>query len=77
MAIRGRDVAMVLVGVAATETVGHWWLGTMGRDMMPIKFGNLWTVTPEFNLLLMIAWPVALAVLVWLAWFRRQSPRRQ
>lgn len=77
MAIRGRDVAMVLVGVAATETAGHWWLGTMGRDMLPMRFGDLWTVTPEFNLALMIGWPIALAVLIWLAWFRQPAQQRR
>ncbi len=66
-----RDLLLVLVGIVANETLGHWWLGTMGRDALPLKIGERWTVTPEFNLALMILWPVVLAVLVWMAWFKR------
>ena len=75
---RSRDVLLVLVGVVANETVGHWWLGTMAKDVLPLRIGQHLTVTPEFNLALMIIWPVVLAVLVWLAWFRQTpegSPR--
>lgn len=66
-----RDLLLVLVGMAANETLGHWWLGTMGRDVLPLKIGERWTVTPELNLTLMVLWPVVLSILVWLAWFRR------
>ena len=55
----GRQVAMVLVGYAANETFGHWWLGTLGRDMLPMRIGN-WTVTPEMNVGFMIGWPIVL-----------------
>lgn len=68
---RTRDILLVLVGMATNETLGHWWLGTMGRDALPLKVGERWTVTPEINLALMILWPMLLAVLVWLAWFRK------
>lgn len=68
---RTRDILLVLVGMATSETLGHWWLGTMARDVLPLKIGERWTVTPEFNLALMILWPVVLAFLAWLVWFRR------
>lgn len=68
---RTRDLLLVLVGMAVDETLGHWWLGTMARDLLPLKIGERWTVTPEFNLALMILWPVVLAALSWLVWFRR------
>ena len=67
----GRQVAMVLVGYAANETLGHWWLGTMGRDMLPMRIGN-WSVTQDVNLGFMIGWPVVLGFLVWYAWFRKE-----
>jgi len=75
---RTRDPLLVLVGMAASETLGHWWLGTVARDVLPIQIGNRWTITPEFNLALMIIWPVILSALVWFAWFKRTpeaSPR--
>jgi hypothetical protein len=68
---RTRDLLLILTGMAASETLGHWWLGTFGRDVLPLKVGDRWTVTPEFNLALMILWPVALAILAWMVWFRR------
>jgi len=64
--------------LTANETLGHWWLGTVARGVLPIRMGDRWTITPEFNLALMLIWPVILAVLVWLAWFKRApevSPR--
>ena len=67
----GRQVAMVLVGYAANETLGHWWLGTLGRDMLPMRIGN-WTVTPEMNVGFMIGWPIVLGCLIWFAWFRKE-----
>jgi hypothetical protein len=75
---RKRDLLLVLVGMAANETLGHWWLGTIARDVLPIRIGDRWTITPEFNLALMIIWPVILSALVWFAWFKRTpeaSPR--
>ena len=71
MRTRTRDLLLVLVGIAANETLGHWWLGTVGRDVLPLRIGDRWTVTPEFNLALMILWPVILGILVWAAWFRK------
>lgn len=67
---RTRDLLLVLVGMATSETLGHWWLGTMARDVLPLKIGDRWTVTPEFNTALMVIWPLALAFLAWLVWFR-------
>lgn len=68
---RSRQAAMVLAGLAADEAVGHWWLGTLGKDMLPVKVGP-WSVTAEANTLFMIGWPVMLAFLVWFAWFRKE-----
>lgn len=67
----GRQVAMVLTGVAADETVGHWWLGIWGRDLLPVRIGP-WSVTSEANMVFMVAWPLLLAALVWYAWFRKE-----
>jgi hypothetical protein len=65
-----RQAAMVLFGVAADETLGHWWLGTMGKDMLPMKVGP-WSITSEVNVGFMIGWPIALAFLGWFAWYRK------
>jgi hypothetical protein len=59
MKSRGQQAAMFLAGIAANETLGHWWLGTLGRDMLPMKFGQF-TVT------------VVLGGLVWFAWVRKE-----
>jgi hypothetical protein len=68
----GRHAAMFLAGIAADETVGHWWLGIFGTDMLPMQFGPL-TVTQSLNEALMVIWPVALVFLVWYAWFRKEK----
>ena len=68
---QGKQFAMVLTGVAADETVGHWWLGTFGRDLLPLNMGP-WTVTTEANMAFMVAWPAVLAFVVWYAWFRKE-----
>ncbi|MFZ9882075.1 MAG: hypothetical protein ACO3QC_11805, partial [Phycisphaerales bacterium] len=59
-------------GIAADETVGHWWLGTFGKDMLPMNVGPL-TVTAPVNVGFMVIWPMALAFLVWFAWFRKEG----
>ena len=69
--MNGRHAAMFLAGIAADETLGHWWLGTLGKDMLPMKVGP-WSITTDVNVGFMIAWPVALAALVWYAWFRKE-----
>ena len=69
----GRHAAMFLAGIAADQTVGHWWIGTLGRDLLPMQIGPL-NFTPSLNNLLMAAWPVVLAALVWYAWFRKERP---
>jgi hypothetical protein len=51
-----RQAAMFLAGVAADETLGHWWLGTLGRDALPMKVGP-WSITSDVNVGFMIAWP--------------------
>ena len=71
MKSRGQQAAMFLAGIAANETLGHWWLGTLGRDMLPMKLGQ-WTVTEQANVAFMIAWPMVLGGLVWFAWVRKE-----
>jgi len=70
MASHGRDLAKFLAGVAANETVGHWWLGIWGRDLLPMKIGGF-TFTNTFNMFSMIAWPILLAFLVYWGWFHQ------
>jgi hypothetical protein len=67
----GRHAAMFLAGIAADESLGHWWLGTLGKDMLPMKVGP-WSITADVNVGFMIAWPVVFAILVWYAWFRKE-----
>ena len=71
MKSRAQLASMFLAGYAANETLGHWWLGTLGRDMLPLKVGQ-WTVTEQANIAFMIAWPVVLGGLVWFAWVRTE-----
>jgi hypothetical protein len=66
-----RQAAMFLAGVAADETLGHWWLGTLGRDALPMKVGP-WSITSDVNVGFMIAWPAVLVTLVRFAWFRKE-----
>ena len=71
MKSRGQQAAMFLAGVAANETLGHWWLGTLGREKLPVTIGPV-TVTEQANIAFMIGWPVFLAFLAWYAWFRKE-----
>ena len=71
MKSRGQQAAMFLAGVAANETLGHWWLGTLGREKLPVTLGPV-TVTEQANMAFMIAWPVVLGGLVWFAWVRKE-----
>jgi hypothetical protein len=66
---RGQQAAMFFAGIATWETLGHWWLGTVGRDALPIKVGQ-WNFGVEANWVAMTAWPIILAALVWYAWLR-------
>jgi hypothetical protein len=68
---RSQHAAIFLAGIATQETIGHWWLGTFGRDMLPMRIGP-WTVTEQANIAFMIGWPVILAFLAWYAWFRKE-----
>lgn len=68
----GRHTAMFLAGIAADQTASHWWIGTLGRDLLPMQVGPI-TFTPMLNIGLMVAWPVVLAALVWYAWFRKDE----
>jgi hypothetical protein len=71
MASQSHHLAVFLAGIAFQESLGHWWLGIWGRDILPIKLGP-WSFTYETNLLFMIGWPIVLGSLVWYVWIRRQ-----
>lgn len=75
MSSRAKEFAKFVSGIAAHETVGHWWLGVWGRDLMPIKFFGI-TFTAEYNMILMAVWPLVLAALVSYAWIRRSAGER-
>ena len=68
-----REIAKFLSGYAAAETLGHWWMGIWGRHLLPIDVG-WFTFTPAFNAFAMIAWPLVLAALVYVGWFRKPAP---
>jgi hypothetical protein len=66
-----RDIAKVLCGYAGAETIGHWWMGIWGRDLLPMHIGSF-TFTPALNTFAMIAWPLVLAALVYFGWWYRK-----
>ena len=68
-----REIAKFLSGYAATEAIGHWWMGTWGRHLLPMDVG-WFTFTPAVNLFAMIIWPLVLAALVYYAWIRKAEP---
>ena len=68
---KGQQLCMFAAGIAAAETLGHWWLGTLAKDSLPIKIGS-YTFTQDWNVYAMVAWPVVLGVLVWFAWMRKE-----
>ncbi len=70
MQLRAREVAKFLSGIAFHETLGHWWLGIWGQDMLPWKF-SWFTFTSTINVFAMVIWPIVLVALVWFAWLRR------
>lgn len=67
MSATSREVAKFLSGIAFNETLGHWWLGVWGKDMLPWEF-SWFTFTSEMNTGCMVVWPVLLFSLVWYAW---------
>lgn len=66
---RAREFAKFFSGIAAHETVAHWWLGIWGRDLLPFKL-SWFTFTEELNFFAMTAWPIVLIALVYVAWVR-------
>ena len=68
-----REIAKFLSGYAAAETLGHWWMGIWGRHLLPMDVG-WFTFTTTFNTFAMIFWPVVLAALVYMGWFRTAEP---
>jgi hypothetical protein len=68
-----REIAKVLCGYAGAETIGHWWMGIWGRDLLPMDLG-WFTFTAAFNVFAMVAWPLVLIALVYVAWFRKADP---
>lgn len=72
MSVHYRDLAKFMAGVAANETLGHWWLGIWGSELLPMKIGSF-TFTRTFNMFSMIFWPTMLALLVYWAWFHHRT----
>lgn len=66
----GREIAKFLSGIAANETLGHWWLGIWGQSLLPMKLG-WFEFTSRMNVWCMVAWPVVLVALVWMGWGKR------
>ena len=62
-----REVAKFLAGVACNESLGHLWLGTFGRDLLPLPL-KVFTFTAGMNDVCMVVWPLVLAGLVWYGW---------
>lgn len=63
----GKEIAKVGTGFAASETLGHWWIGMSGTKLLPIDMG-WFTFTREINQIVMIIWPmiaIALAIYAW------------
>lgn len=68
-----RDIVVFFAGIAAWETLGHWWLGLFGQDLLPMNLG-WFTWTQPMNLVTMVVWPVVFVALAYMAWFRREKP---
>jgi hypothetical protein len=66
----GREIAKFLSGIAFNETLGHWWLGVWGRDLLPWDFGFS-TFTDKMNHVCMAVWPLLLIGLVWVGWLKK------
>jgi hypothetical protein len=63
----GRELAKVAAGFAASETLGHWWIGIWGAKLLPMDLG-WFTFTREMNQIVMIVWPLVLLALIIYAW---------
>ena len=63
----GKEIAKAAAGFAASETIGHWWMGLAGDKFLPLDLG-WFTFTREMNHIVMIAWPLILVALVIYAW---------
>ena len=70
-----KEFAKFFAGIAASETIGHWWLGIWGGDLLPMKL-SWFTFTSALNMFAMAFWPMLLAALVYYAWLR-QAPARE
>ncbi len=64
-----REIAKFLAGVAAEEAMVHWALGF--SEVLPIKILGF-AVTPTFNTISMVAWPLVAFVLIYYAWMRKR-----
>ena len=70
MTTRTREIAKFLSGIAFHETLGHWWLGTWGKEMLPWKL-SWFTFTTAMNNACMVVWAVMFVALVWFGWVRK------
>ena len=70
-----RELAKFLAGIAFNESLGHLWLGTFGRDLLPLPL-KLFTFTAGMNDVCMIAWPLVCAGLVWYGWMYHPAGSR-
>ena len=70
--LQAREIAKFAAGIAANESLGHWWLGTLGREHLPIRL-SLMTLGENVNYIAMVAWPIVLAALVYYAWLSKAS----
>lgn len=70
-----REIAKFASGIAAHESLGHWWLGTFGREYLPIKLSWM-TLGENVNYVAMVAWPIVLAALVYYAWLSKTPGRK-
>ena len=65
-----RETAKFFAGYAAAETLGHWWMGIWGKDLLPMDLG-WFTFTASVNMFAMIAWPLVLIALVYVGWLHQ------
>ncbi len=70
----GHELAKFFAGLAAGETIVHWWMGIWGANLLPIEVGAF-TFTKGANMVAMIAWPILLAALAYYGWFRHSRSR--
>jgi hypothetical protein len=66
---RAQQAAMFFAGITAWETLGHWWLGTWGQELLPFRVGGF-EFTATHNYVMMVVWPALTFVLAWYAWFK-------